>query len=159
MACSIVLTALIQGCAGLRSEPVRLSDHTQDGDAAHRASMLLVVQGLDADANFEPDLARDLYQRALQVDPMNAYAYLAIARHRVEGRSPSSALPFLDKAQALLEADGALTPGAEAHLAGLRGAALLASGRRDEALPLLEQARRLEPGVWSDGRLDPEELR
>ena len=159
LACSILLTALIQGCAGLRPESARVSDQIDDGDAAHRASMLLVVQGLDADANFEPDMARDLYQRALQVDPANAYAYLAIARHRVDGRNPSSALPFIDKAGALFEAKGSLTPGVEAHLAGLRGAALLASGQRDEALPLLGHARRVEPGVWSDGRLDAEELR
>lgn len=159
LACSILLTALIQGCAGLRSESVRVSDQAGDGDAARRASMLLVVQGLDADANFEPDSARDLYQRALQVDPTNAYAYVAIARHRVEGRNPASALPFVDKAQALLEAEGALTPGAEAHLAGLRGSALLASGRRDEAMPLLHHARTLAPEAWSDGRLDAEELR
>jgi tetratricopeptide (TPR) repeat protein len=159
LACSILLTALIQGCASLRSESVRVSQQIDDGDAAHRASMLLVVQGLDADANFEPDMARDLYQRALQVDPANAYAYLAIARHRVEGTNPSSALPFLDKAGSLFEANGSLTPGVEAHLVGLRGAALLASGQRDEALTLLGQARRLEPRAWSDGRLDAGELR
>jgi tetratricopeptide (TPR) repeat protein len=153
------MTALLQGCAGLRSESVRVSHQIDDGDAAHRASMLLVVQGLDADANFEPDMARALYQRALQVDPANAYAYLAIARHRVDGRNPISALPIIDKASALFEAKGSLTPGAEAHLTGLRGAALLASGQRDEGLPLLEQARGLEPRVWSDGRLDAEELR
>ncbi len=155
----VLLGVVLQACAGPRSESVRISEQTEGGDPARRASMLLVVEGLEADANFEPDLARDLYQRALQVDPMNAYAYLAIARHRVEGVQPASALPFLDKARALLEVEGSLTPGAEAHLAGLTGAALLASGRRDEALPLLEQARRLEPGVWSDGRLDAEELR
>ena len=94
-----------------------------------------------------------------QVDPDNPYAYLAIARHRVEGRDPSSALPFVDKSQALLAARGALTPGAEAHLAGLRGSALLAVGERERALALLEQARTLEPRVWSDGRLDAQELR
>ena len=159
LACSILLTTLIQGCAGLRTESVRVSDQIDDGDAAHRASMLLVVQGLEADTNFEPDMARDLYQRALQVDPMNAYAYLAIARHRVDGTNPSSALSFIDKASALFEAQGSLTPGVEAHLAGLRGAALLASGRRDEALPLLGRAHDLAPLVWSDGRLDAEELR
>ena len=159
LACSILLTAVIQGCAGLRTESARVSHQIDDGDAAHRASMLLVVQGLDADTNFEPDMARDLYQRALQVDPANAYAYLAIARQRVDGRNPSSALPFIDKASALFEAKGSLTPGVEAHLAGLRGAALLASGQRDEAMPLLEHARGLEPRVWSDGRLAAEELR
>lgn len=159
LACSMLITAMLPGCGSLRSDSVRLSERAGEGDPAHRASMLLVVQGLDADSNFEPDLARDLYQRALQVDPDNPYAYLAIARHRVDGRDPGSALPFIDKAQALLAARGALTPGAEAHLAGLRGSSLLAVGERDRALALLEQARRLEPLVWSDGRLDAQELR
>ena len=144
---------------GLQSDSLRISEQESGDDPQRRASMLLVVQGLEADANFEPHLARDLYQRALQVDPQNAYAYLAIARHRVEGRNPLSALPFLDKAGALLELEGRLTPGAEAHLAGLRGAALLASGHRDEALPYLAAARDMSPRVWSDGRLDAEELR
>ena len=159
LACSILLTALVQGCAGLRPQPVRVSEQADDGDPARRASMLLVVEGLDADANFEPDSARDLYQRALQVDPTNPYAYVAIARHRVDGTNPASALPFVDKAQALLEAEGALTPGVEAHLEGLRGSALLGAGRREEAMPLLLRARTLAPETWSDGRLDAEELR
>jgi len=45
------------------------------------------------------------------------------------------------------------------HLDGLRGAALLASRRRTEALPLLERARSLAPEAWSDGQLDADELR
>ncbi|MEN8185366.1 MAG: hypothetical protein ABFS46_22855 [Myxococcota bacterium] len=156
---TILLASLLQACAGLQSDSLRISEQSIDGDPQRRASMLLVVQGLEADSNFEPDLARDLYQRALQVDPQNAYAYLAIARHRVEGRNPLSALPFLDKARALLDVEGQLTPGAEAHLVGLRGAALLADGQREEALPHLSTARTLSPQVWSDGRLDAEELR
>jgi tetratricopeptide (TPR) repeat protein len=121
--------------------------------------MRLVLEGLDADASADPDAALVRYERSLQVDPTNPYAYLALARHRVDGEDPGSALPFLDKAQALLEAQGELSPGVEAHVEGLRGSALLASGRRGEAMPLLERARSLAPAAWSDGRLEPEELR
>jgi tetratricopeptide (TPR) repeat protein len=156
-----LLSIALSACAGLgpRRDTLHLSDALAGGDAEYRASMRLVLQGLEADANFEPDVALDSYQRALQVDPTNAWAYLALARSHVEGREPASAIPFLDKAHALLEAQGTLTPGAEAHLEGLRGGALLGSGRRAQALPHLERAWSLAPEVWADGRLDAEELR
>jgi tetratricopeptide (TPR) repeat protein len=153
------------GCAGVlgpggdAGESFHLSELASEGDPAFRASLRIVLDGLDADLAGDPDLALVQYERSLQVDPTNPYAYLALARHRVEGEDPASALPFLDKARALLRAQGALTPGVEAHLDGLRGAALLASRRRAEAVPLLERARELSPDAWSDGRLDADELR
>jgi tetratricopeptide (TPR) repeat protein len=166
MVAAALLCALAAlGCAGvfgpggLGAETFHLSDVATQGDPAFRASMRLVLDGLDSDAAGDPDLALVRYERALQVDATNPYAYLALARHQVEGEDPPSALPFLDKAQALLRAQGELSPGVEAHLDGLRGSALLASRRRDAALPLLERARSLAPQAWSDGRLDPEELR
>ncbi len=155
----------VSGCAGVfgpgggEAETFHLSDQASSGDPAFRASMRLVLDGLDADADAAPDLALVRYERSLQVDPTNAYAYLALARHRVDGEDPDSALPFVDKAKALLEVRGELSPGVEAHLDGLRGSALLASGRRAEAMPFLDRARALAPVTWSDGRLDPEELR
>ena len=158
----VALAAL--GCAGILgpgigAETFHLSDQATSGDPAYRASMRLVLDGLDADAAADPDRALVRYERSLQVDATNPYAYLALARHRVEGEDPLSALPFLDKTEALLRAQGELSRGVEAHLDGLRGSALLASRRRTEALPLLERARSLAPAAWSDGRLDPEELR
>jgi hypothetical protein len=161
----LVLALAAAGCAGVLGpgggggESFHLSDVASEGDPAFRASMRIVLDGLDADLAGDPDLALVRYERSLQVDPTNPYAYLALARHRVEGEDPASALPFLDKSRALLRAQGALTPGVEAHLDGLRGAALLASRRRSEAVPLLERARSLAPGAWSDGRLDADELR
>jgi tetratricopeptide (TPR) repeat protein len=118
-----------------------------------------VLDGLDADEAGRRDSALVLYERALQVDPINPYAYLAIARHRVEGEDPESALPFLDKAETLLESRGELSLGAEAHITGLRGTVLLATGRRSEAFQHFEEARTLDPLTWSDGRLSPSELR
>ena len=56
-----------------------------------------------------------------------------------------------------MDAEGALSPGAEANLAGLRGVALIALGR--DGGEELREARRLAPEVWEDGRLDAEELR
>jgi tetratricopeptide (TPR) repeat protein len=102
--------------------------------------------------------ALDFYQRALQVDPGNPWAYLALARHHAEGLEPSRALAFLDQAEAILEVQDALSPGAEAHLAGLRGAVLQELGHSDEARPYLQRARTLAPSVWSDGRLSADEL-
>lgn len=152
------------GCAGVLGPgggdaSFHLSDVAAGGDPAFRASLQLVLDGLDADATGDPDLALVRYERSLQVDPTNPYAYLALARHRVEGEDPDSALPFLDKAEALLRAQGELSPGVEAHLDGLRGSALLVDRRRAEAVALLERARRLSPEAWSDGRLDADELR
>jgi hypothetical protein len=43
-------------------------------------------------------------------------------------------------------------------LLGLRGAALVASGRPVEGLPLLDEARALAPDVWADGHLSAHEL-
>ena len=160
---ALVLALAAFGCAGVLGPggggDFHLSELASEGDPAFRASMRIVLDGLDADVAGDPDLALVRYERSLQVDPMNPYAYLALARHRVEGEDPASALPFLDKSRALLRAQGELTPGVEAHLDGLRGAALLASRRRNEAVPLLERARSLAPGAWSDGRLDADELR
>jgi tetratricopeptide (TPR) repeat protein len=162
---ALLFAFAVLGCAGVLgpggfgAETFHLSDVAAGGDPAFRASMRFVLDGLDADTAGDPDLALVRYERALQVDATNPYAYLALARHRVEGEDPASALPFLDKAHALLRAQGELSPGVEAHLDGLRGSALLASRRRPEALPLLERARSLAPTAWSDGRLDAEELR
>lgn len=139
--------------------PFRLSDVAEEGDAARRASMRLVLRGLDEDGALRPAQALALYERALQVDPNNPFAYLALARHHADGLEPQRALAFLDKAEALLDRSPWWSPGLEANLLGIRGSALYASGRIPSALPLLERARHLSPTVWSDARLDASELR
>ena len=121
--------------------------------------MRVVLQGLDADAAARPQEALRLYERALQVDATNPWAYLALARYHAEEGTPALAFSYLDKVEALLGAQRELAPAVEPHLVGLRGEALVATGRAADAAPLLERARLLSPSVWGDGHLAPSELR
>ena len=142
-----------------RVPPLRISELQAEGDAARRASTRLVLQGLDADVAGSGATAAGHYHRALQVDPTNPYAYLALARHHAEGDTPERGLSFLERTRSLLEAEDALSPRVRAHLVGLRGVALDASGRMHDAVPLLVEASELAPRVWGDGHLSPAELR
>jgi tetratricopeptide (TPR) repeat protein len=162
----LTCSALASACAlrfapppGRTEPPLRLHELADSGDAARRASVRIVLNGLEADVAREPDRALGTYEEALRVDPTNPYAYLALARHHAEGEDPEWALSFLDKADALLRAEGGRSPRVEPHLIGLRGQALCEGGRVEEGLPYLEQALDLAPGVWSDGRLTADELR
>jgi tetratricopeptide (TPR) repeat protein len=157
---ALVLTACaIPRAGGPGVEPLRLEQVAGRGDAPRRASTRIVMQGLDADAAGRGEEALDDYQSALRVDPTNPWAYLALARQRAAGPQPRAALAALDQAEARLRAEGDLAPGVEAHLVGLRGFVLVASGDTDEGRRLLEEAARLAPGPWGDGRLDASELR
>jgi tetratricopeptide (TPR) repeat protein len=143
--------------AGAPVEPMSLSQVSVSDDPVRRASLRLCVSGLDADAEGRRTAALGQYERAIQIDPTNPYAYFALARHEVDGGDPERSLEYLDQAEMLIAAEGALSPGAEANLAGLRGAARIALGEDGGAE--LREAQRLAPDVWNDGRLDPEELR
>lgn len=136
-------------------EPLRLSNVAGSGDAARRASQRIVLSGLDADQAGRPAEASSLYERALQVDPTNPYAWLALARQEVFEGDPERGLAHLDKAQSLLASD----PAAAAHLAGIRGAGLRAVGQGEMAEPFLLEARESAPTIWADGQLDAAELR
>ncbi|MGH7289478.1 MAG: tetratricopeptide repeat protein [Myxococcota bacterium] len=136
-------------------ESLRLSTVAAEGDAARRASMRLVMLGLDADTRGRSAEASSHYERALQVDPNNPYAWLALARQEVFEGDPERGLADLDKAQALLGADER----AAAHVAGIRGAGLDAVGRPSLGAPFLREARERAPGPWGDGMLDARELR
>jgi len=103
--------------------------------------------------------ARSRYDRAVQVDSTNPYAYLAIARHHLQANEPERALIYLDRAEGMLRLEGGTSPEVEAHLLGMRGEALYATGQYADAQGYLERARELAPGVWGDGYLSPEELR
>jgi tetratricopeptide (TPR) repeat protein len=140
---------------GFPGEPLQLSQLVGTGDPARRASMRLVIAGLDADQRGREAEASSSYQRALQVDPNNPYAWLALARQEVFDGDPDRGLSHLDKAQALLGSDER----AAAHLAGIRGAGLVAIGKRPLGEPFLREARELAPGAWADGQLDASELR
>jgi tetratricopeptide (TPR) repeat protein len=164
----LFITAWFLGCtlpAGWRvsprsTQPIRISEVVEDAvDAARRASLRLVIEGLDADAVGDRARAQARYERALQVDATNPYAYIAIARHYAEGTQPRRAIYFLDRADALLKMEGRDSPRVEVHLLGLRGSALYAMGQVDEGSEYLAQAQRRAPDVWGDGMLSPEELR
>jgi tetratricopeptide (TPR) repeat protein len=155
------MAALLVGCAsggalGPGAEPLRLSDVQGQGDATRRASLRLCADGLAADAAGRAASARGLYERAIQIDPNNPYAYLVLARHELDAGDPQRALEYLDQAERLLESEDALTPQVEPHLVGLRGAALQMAGRGGEAE--LALARDRAPAVWDDERLDASEL-
>ena len=69
--------------------------------------MRLVLAGLDADEAGRSAEASSLYERALQVDPTNPYAWLALARQEVFEGDPDRGLADLDKAESLLTSDDA----------------------------------------------------
>lgn len=155
----MALAAWLAACAGPRpwDTPIRVSEVDEDADPARRASMDWVVRGLDEEPA-RPQVATGRYERAIQVDPTNPYAYLALARHHARS-DPDRALEYLDQAEALLESEDALSPRVDPHLLGIRGTALRARGDVVEGDALLAEARALAPEEWGDGRLSPEELR
>ena len=136
-----------------------MSDLTSEGDPTRRASLRLVAQGLAWDSEHQPRRALSQYERAIQIDPNNPFAYLAIARHHVEADEPERAMEYLDQAEILLDAEGLRSPRVEPHLLGLRGAALTTAGRGDEGAPYLDEADSLAPEIWGDARLSADELR
>lgn len=165
-ACATALAAglLSLACAstggpGATVVPLRLTEVQQQGDPARRASSRLVIEGLEADVEGRAARARGLYDRALQVDPTNPYAYLALARHEADGLEPARALAPLEQARLGFAEEGGIAPEVEVHLIGLEGVVLYATGRVDEGVRALEEARLRAPEVWSDGRLDASELR
>lgn len=166
LAIGSVAIALLAGCAGRTAffapapvAPLRLHEIAGEGDAARRASQRLVLQGLASDVKGQARLARTSYERALQVDVNNPFAYLALARQAVESGDAASALEYLEQAELLLGAEDLRSPRVEPHLAGLRGAALRARGEQRAASDLLARASELAPSVWDDGELSAAELR
>ncbi|MAJ60739.1 MAG: hypothetical protein CBC48_12465 [bacterium TMED88] len=140
-------------------EPIRISQALGQGDPARRASIRLVVQGLEEDEAGRPQRARGSYERALQVDPTNPYAYLAMARHDLALGEAEDALDFIEQAAALFESEGLRRPEVGVHLIGLRAEALRAGGSNEEAQLYYETAGDLAPEVWGDGVLSASELR
>lgn len=159
----VLLTTACAPFAGTRRvEPperaFRISEAALDGDPIRRASVRLVLEGLEADTAGGSTTALARYERAVQIDPGDPYAYLALARFHADGLDPRRAEPFLDKAESLLRAEGRDAPRVLAHVIGLRGLIRWNLGRRAEAEPLLEQAREIAPTVWEDGYLAADEL-
>jgi tetratricopeptide (TPR) repeat protein len=156
---AVLLMIGLAGCATLRQpQELRLGTLASEGDPQRRASIRLVLDGLDADAEGQYRRALSRYERAIRVDANNPYALLAIARHFVEVQDFEQANAYLDEASVLFDSLDLRSPGAETHLMGLRGAALRLD-RPWDAEPLLAEAAARSPDVWSDGFLAAEELR
>ena len=156
----IAVALLVSGCAPLPSPRAPHISDVSDGDDQFRASQRLVLEGLEADEHGDADRARGRYERALQIDASNPWVYLALARHYVEADEPGRALAYVDRAEALLDAqEPGSSPGAKVHCDGLRGAALALEGDMAEAQPLLDSAARSAPDVWGDGELSASELK
>lgn len=152
---AVLLTvALLIGCAGTgrtpRVEPFRISQIAGEGDAARKASIRLVMGGLEAETAGNANRGRSLFERALQVDPNNPYAFLALARSACEAGAAEPCEDFLEQAEALMRLEDA-PPGAFVHVEGLRGG--LGSAQQ------LRYAEEASPAVWGDGLLDARELR
>lgn len=158
----VVLGALSGACAALPGgpgrDPIHISELVDQGDPVRRASQRLLVEGLEADAAGADARAKGRYERAIQLDPTNPYAYLTFARFEVERRRATQARAWLDQTVALFDAAGGLPSGVEAHVIGLGGAVEAIRGNRTDAARDLERARRLAPVVWGDGYLSAEEL-
>ena len=165
LAVACAALGLLVGCARVPIfapapvAPLRLHEIAGEGDAARRASQRLVLQGLGYDSQGQARLARTSYERALQVDVNNPYAYLALARQAVESGDGATALEYLEQAELLLGAEARRSPRVEPHLVGLRGGALRASGNPSGGSALLARASELAPSVWGDGELSAAELR
>jgi tetratricopeptide (TPR) repeat protein len=165
---TIFWLALVVACAGSGrlapgfgpvTRPLTASAALGLYDAARDGSLRLVIEGLDEDEAGRPGRALAKYQRAIRVDPTNPFAFLALARHHLEGDSPEEASAFLDQARALFAAQGDLGPSVDVWGLGLRAGIDRARGREEKADALLSQARRLSPEIWGDGRLSARELR
>ncbi len=158
-----------QGIYSGENRAIRVSGVADRGDPARRASTRLVIEGLDADtaaalytgkdSAMELRRAQGSYERAVQVDPTNPYAYLALARHHLDGGDATQAANLVEQSAALFEAEGLRSPEVEVQLMGLRGLSFDAQGRPGEAALQLNRAGALAPGVWGDGYLSAEELR
>lgn len=158
----VLVCALIGGwwgCAssGGTAETGRIS-LAKAGDPVRRASTRLVVDGLEADASGAEARALSRYQRAVQIDPGNPYAQLALARYWIEAGDAALALAHLDHAELLFESTANLQSGFEAHLLGLRGLAMQEFYPPDGGSALLERARRASPRVWDDAWISADEL-
>ena len=159
-----LLVALLQwGChtpppPPERVAPYKATDFLEKGDPARNASMRLVVQGLRSDEQKQYAAARASYERAIQVDATNPWAYLVLARYYVEQGDVSRVNSLLDQSAALFEAQGLREPRVGVHLLGLRGSAFVLQGRSADATLYLERAQELAPEVWGDDQLEAGEL-
>ena len=139
--------------------PLTASRALAQGDAQRVASLRLVIAGLDEDEGGRPSRASAGYQRAIQVDSTNPFAYLALARHHLEYGHVEKAAAFLDQARSLFEAEGQLGPEVDVWGIGLRAWVDRGIGRDSLADSRFEAARQLSSEIWADELLSAGELR
>jgi hypothetical protein len=162
----VLLVGFAVGCAAgfaprssLQVKPLRISEVAGEGDPTRRASTRLVITGLNSSP---PEQGISYYERAIQIDATNPYAYLALAAYEIQWGDPEQGVHSLTQSELLLESEGLKSPRVEPHLIGLRGRAMLRSYDDVERLAgesSLDQARRMAPEVWGDGWLGVSELR
>ncbi len=74
----LALAALWGACSSLPGAlgrgPIRISELVEQGDAVRRASLQLLIEGLEADVDGAHARAKGRYERAIQLDPTNPYA-------------------------------------------------------------------------------------
>ena len=166
----VVVTLLAVGLAGCtalglapdgrtREPPLTTSAALGRSDPTRDASLRLVIAALDDDAAGRPTRALAGYQRAVRVDPTNPFAYLALARHHVEGHSTAEASAFLDQARSLFESQDGLGPAVDVWGIGLRAWIDREEQRHAEADARFALARELSAEIWRDERLSAGELR
>lgn len=164
---ALSVVVLVAGCVSMdlrrpplpSERPLTASRALGHGDPAREASLRLVIAGLDDDEGGSPSRAVARYQRAIQVDSTNAFAYLALARHNLEYGDVAKAGAFLDQARSLFEADGQLGPAVDVWGIGLRAGIDRGMGRHSVADGRFDSARELSPDIWADERLSAGELR
>lgn len=165
--CAFLFVAFLSGCAALNvaprsvtiEPPMTASSAIGLYDSARDASLRLVIAGLDDDSDGRPARALASYQRAIRVDPTNPFAFLAIARHHLEGGSVAEASAFLDQARSLFEAQETIGPSVDVWGIGLRAGIDRARGRDEIADARFDTARQLSPEIWGDEHLSAAELR
>lgn len=162
-----LVASVLAGCSGLtgaslgavRTAPLTTSLALGSGDFTRDASLRLVIAGLDDETGGRQGRALAGYQRAIRVDPTNAFAYLALARHHLESNATDEASAFLDQAHSLFEQQGQLGVAIDVWGIGLRAGIDRLEGRDDLADSRFESARQLSPEIWGDERLSAAELR
>jgi len=140
-------------------DPLRISDVAEEGDPTRRASTRLVINGLAASP---PEQGISLYERAIQIDATNPYAYLALAAYEIQWGDVDRGEQALAQSELLLGSESARSPRGEPHLVGLNGRAKLRGyehAERSAGEAMLDDARRMAPDVWGDGWLGVNELR
>jgi hypothetical protein len=166
LALVVLLTGFAVACAtgvaprsSLQVKPLRISEVVGDGDPTRRASTRLVINGLESSP---PEQGLFDYERAIQIDATNPYAYLALAAYDIQWGNLEQGVQSLAQSELLLESEGLKSPRVEPHLIGLRGRAMIRSYDEVEQRAgesLLNEARRMAPEVWGDGWLGVAELR